>query len=158
MCIKKMREQVGISLIELIIFIAVVSAALGGVLLMFNKNSSNADPLVRKQALAVAQSMMEEVQLRYFRAASGVFAGPYTQANRPLFDDVFDYNGFATSGVLPADGTATPIPGLANYNVNVVVAGTALGAITATSAARITVTVSDPNGGSIVLDGFRTDY
>ena len=32
----------------------------------------------------------------------GGFAGAATQANRPLFDNVADYNGFTTVGILPS--------------------------------------------------------
>jgi MSHA pilin protein MshD len=152
-------KQRGISLVELIMFIVIVSVALTGVLLVFNQNTKHsADPLIRKQALAVAQSMMEEVQLHNFANPTGGFTGAKTQANRALFDDIFDYHGFAPGGVFPADGTATTIAGLGSYSVTVSVTATALGAIAPASAARITVTVTGPNSETIVLDGFRTDY
>ncbi|MDH4285372.1 MAG: prepilin-type N-terminal cleavage/methylation domain-containing protein, partial [Gallionellaceae bacterium] len=61
------HSQRGISLIELIMFIVIVGIALAGVLLVMNKvTASSADPLVRKQALAIAESLLEEVELMPF--------------------------------------------------------------------------------------------
>src|SRR4030065_640507 len=60
-------KQRGISLIELIMFIVIVSVALAGILLVMNVTTkSSADPLVHKQALAVAESLLEEVELMPF--------------------------------------------------------------------------------------------
>jgi MSHA pilin protein MshD len=60
------RER-GISLIELIMFIVIVSVALAGILLVMNvTEKSSADPLVHKQALAIAESLLEEVELMPF--------------------------------------------------------------------------------------------
>ena len=57
--------QRGISLIELIMFIVIISAALAGILLVMNQvTGHSADPLIRKQALAIAESMLEEIQLQ----------------------------------------------------------------------------------------------
>jgi len=48
-------KQRGISLIELIMFIVIISIAVAGILLVMNKvTGHSADTLVRKQALAVA--------------------------------------------------------------------------------------------------------
>lgn len=68
MCIKPgAAEQRGMTLIELIVFIVVVSVGLAGVLTVFSVTVRNsADPLVVKQALAVADSMLEEILLKDF--------------------------------------------------------------------------------------------
>ncbi len=61
------HRQLGISLIELIMFIVIVSVALAGILLVLNVTTkSSADPLVHKQALAIAESLLEEVELMPF--------------------------------------------------------------------------------------------
>ena len=60
-------SQRGSSLIELIMFIVIVSVALAGILLVMNVTTKNsADPLVHKQALAIAESLLEEVELMPF--------------------------------------------------------------------------------------------
>jgi MSHA pilin protein MshD len=59
--------QRGISLVELIMFIVIISVALTGILLVMNiVTRSSADPLIHKQALAIAESLLEEVELMPF--------------------------------------------------------------------------------------------
>lgn len=61
------HKQRGISLVELIMFIVIVSVALAGILLVMNVTTrGSADPLVHKQALAIAESLLEEVELMPF--------------------------------------------------------------------------------------------
>ena len=63
----RMVKQRGISLVELIMFIVIVSVSLAGILLVMNvTNKSSADPLIHKQALAIAESLLEEVELMPF--------------------------------------------------------------------------------------------
>ena len=74
----------GFSLVEAIVFIVIVSVALAGVLSVMNFTTKHsADPLIRKQTIAVAESLLEEISLQNFtKPTSGGFPGPYTQANR----------------------------------------------------------------------------
>ncbi len=59
--------QRGVSLIELIMFIVIISVAVTGILLVMNQvTGHSADSLVRKQALAIAESLLEEVELMPF--------------------------------------------------------------------------------------------
>jgi len=146
-------KQTGISLIELIIFIVIISVALTGILLVMNQvTAHSADPLVRKQALAAAESLMEEIQLQDFPAATGAPATvAVTKDNRTDYHVVTDYNGFATTGIYALNDGTNPIAGLEGYDANVMVAAAALGDVAAGSAVHITVTV-----GEITLEGFRT--
>ncbi|MBI5752730.1 MAG: type II secretion system protein [Hydrogenophilales bacterium] len=147
----------GFSLIEVIVFIMIVSIALAGVLSAMNFTTQHsADPLVRKQAIAVAESLLEEVALHDFANPSGGFSGAATQANRQSFDDIGDYNNFTTSGIYTIDGTQ--ISGLTGYNVSVTVVGSVLSGIPVTGASLITVTVTGPDNVSVVLAGYRTAY
>ena len=67
MSIEMPNRQHGITLIELIMFIVIVSAALAGVLTVLNVTvRSSADPMIRKQMLAIAEALLEEVQLQPF--------------------------------------------------------------------------------------------
>ena len=57
----------GLSLIELLVFIVVVGVALAGVLAAINVAArGSADPMVRKQALAAAESLLEEIEQQPF--------------------------------------------------------------------------------------------
>ena len=61
------RAEHGISLVELIVFIVIVSVAVAGVLgALSMATRASADPMIQKQALAVAEALLEEVQLQPF--------------------------------------------------------------------------------------------
>ena len=60
-------KQRGVSMIELIMFIVIISIALAGILLVMNTvTGRSADALIRKQALAIAESLLEEVEAMPF--------------------------------------------------------------------------------------------
>jgi len=174
------RHARGLSLIELLIFISVVSIALVALLRVFvQATGSGTDPQLRRQALAVAESLLEEVQLMPFTfcdsedanvetaaspagcAGAADAIGPEAGESRggpPPFDNVNDYNGYSMAGIV--DLTNTAVAGLAGYNAVVVVAPAALNTISAGSgdALRITVTVTGPGSTSVTLEGYRSRY
>jgi MSHA pilin protein MshD len=158
------HNQRGISLIELIMFIVIVSVALAGILLVMNVTTkSSADPLIHKQSLAIAESLLEEIELQDFIAASGVPAAVTQAIRASQYHIVSNYNGFpndATTGIFSVNGAA--ITGLENYNARVTVAGAPLGTgaamIAAGSAVLVTVTVIDPQNNPIEISGYRTAY
>lgn len=165
-----MKRQRGVSMIELIMFIVIISIAVAGILLVMNNVSGHsADALVRKQALAVAESLLEEIELQDFISASGVTAcppnptpDPVTPANRAIgYHIVCDYNGLnMPAGITDMNGVA--VMGLENYRANVVVEEMALGSgaatIAAGSAVLITVNIFDPQNNQIQISGYRTAY
>lgn len=152
------KAQRGISLLELILFIVIIGIALGALLSVLNiTTQASVDPLLRKQALSIAESLLEEVELHDFANPAGGFTGAATQANRALFDDVMDYNGFTTTGIYSADGSGASITGLADYNVSVTVTPIAWLAV-ANDAVQITVTITPPNGQSLQAVGYRMNY
>jgi MSHA pilin protein MshD len=141
----------GISLPELIFFIVVVGVGLAGVLTVFSSTiSKSADPLPRKQALAVAESLIEEISLKNFANPAGGDSG----TDRQSFDDVDQYHLYASTGVKSADGTA--VPGLGSYNAAVTVAAAAFS--DGVPAKLITVTIAAPDGQSYSLSAYRTNY
>ena len=61
------RRSLGLSLVEVIVFIVVVGVAVAGVLAALNVSTrASADPVIQKQALAIAEAVLEEVQLMPF--------------------------------------------------------------------------------------------
>ena len=153
MCINK--SQRGISLIELILFIIIISIALTSLLMVMNINTRNSvDPLLRKQALAIAESLLEEIELQAFSNTICDVGCIGNISQRNNFYDVFDYHGINTTGAV-----ITGITALASYTVNVAVVNpaTAWGTIPATDVAEITVTVTDSNGQSIQAIGYRVN-
>ena len=154
MCINKL--QPGISLIELILFILIISIALSGLLMVMNINTRNSvDPLLRKQALAIAESVLEEIELQDFSNPAGGFTGGGIVANRASFDDVFDYNGISTTANVLMGMTE-----LSGYGVTVAVVNpaTAWATIPAGDVAQITVTVTSPTGETVQALGYRVNY
>jgi len=61
------RAEHGVSLVELIVFIVIVSIAVAGVVgALSMATRASADPMIQKQALAIAEALLEEVQLQPF--------------------------------------------------------------------------------------------
>jgi MSHA pilin protein MshD len=59
--------QRGVTLIELILFIVIVGIALAGIVAVMNMtNRASVDPVRRKQALIIAEGLLEEVELAKF--------------------------------------------------------------------------------------------
>lgn len=145
------RRLRGFTLPEALLAIVVISVGLTGLLLAFSTVArSSADPVVRKQMLAAAQELMEEISLKPYAAAAN--SAPSGCA-RDTFNDVADFNGYSSSGICTVDGVA--IAQLASYNVSATVASGTLFGVSA--AKTISVTVSHA-GETITLTGWRTDY
>ena len=137
----------GFTLIELLIFIVVVSAGLAGILSVMNTVvKSSADPMVRKQAMALADSILEEIVQKEYEDPDGL--PNVVESGRDTYDDVDDFSG-KTKAVF-TDWPAS----LASYDVAIDVTLTALGGV---AAKKVTVTVT---GGSnaITMTGYRTKY
>jgi MSHA pilin protein MshD len=60
-------RQRGVTLVELILFIVIVGIAVGGIITVMNLTTrGSADPVRRKQALIIAEGLLEEVELAKF--------------------------------------------------------------------------------------------
>lgn len=60
-------RQRGVTLVELILFIVIVGIAVGGIMTVMNlSNRGSVDPVRRKQALIIAEGLLEEVELARF--------------------------------------------------------------------------------------------
>jgi MSHA pilin protein MshD len=156
MCMNS-RRQLGFTLIELIIFIVVVGAGLAGILTVSTTVvRSSADPMLRKQSLAIAESLLEEILLKEYAKPSGSTVSGFALGGaRNLYDCVDDYATYATAaGIVDATGTA--VVGLGNFNISpaVAVSTTAMGAVTVK---RVVVSVTGPQG-TFSLTGYRGNY
>ncbi len=174
------RER-GMSLVEVVVFIVVLGIGLAGMAVLYNQlTRASVDPMVRKQAVAIANSLMEEIQLQPFTFCDpddpAVFTAPTppcaipevigvegaeTRYGPTRFDNVSDYNNFSMAGILDVGGIA--VPGLANYTARVDIlnaSGDFPAAIPATEALQITVTVTltGTTNVRVVLQGYRLRY
>ena len=147
------RHARGFTLIELIIFIVVISVGLTGIMLVVNTVvASSADPLVRKQSVSIAESMLAEILMKdYANPEEG-----YTGTIRSLFEDIGDYAGYSTSAGI-ADQSGLPVPGLTSYNFFPPVRVTATADLAGVPAFKVTVSVTGPLG-VISLTGYRASY
>ena len=186
MCRKIKTRQSGLTLIELILFIVIIGVGLAGILVTYDTVvRRSADPMVRKQALAIAESLLLEIEQQPFTwcdpndanvttATSGVVGAGGCDAssqsalaatpgeargnNLNPFDNVADYAGYTAPA---SDILGTALPGLAGYTVQVTItqAGGAgvFAALPADAALRIAVTVTG-RGETVTLVGYRTRY
>lgn len=169
------RRQAGVTLIELVMFIVVIAIAVTGVLLVYaNTVRYSADPVVRKQMLAVAEAMLEEAASMPFTycdpddldariagqavvsagdcASTVEMIGPEAAEARHApanpFDNVNDYAGFDTANATPAgitDISGTVVRGLSGYRAQIAVSAQPLGP------AGAMVAATDGNGAPQVL-------
>ena len=151
-------NQEGMTLVELIVVMVVISVALAGVMSVINYATLySADPVLRRQAVAIAEAYMEEITLKNYLDPDDGTLCPGNEGNRALYDNVCDYNGLADSGAHDQNDNA--ISGLDNYSVRVSVAPQNYGPSgNAVPGLRIDVTVTDPGGADLMLSGYRADY
>ena len=145
-----------------ILFIVIVGVGLAGIIGVFRFTMTNsANPVVLKQQLAIAESLLEEItskpltycdldDARVLTATSATVGGAATQCASnaqaltagpspntetryasPYLDTVADYHGFSMNGIRAA-GSGTAITGLENYNASV-----ALSAVGSTGATNV---------------------
>jgi MSHA pilin protein MshD len=146
----------GFSLIEVLLFIVVVAIGFVSLFVLYSSTAATTvDPLVRKQALALASAFMEEIQLRGFTycdpddanvyTATSATVGPNgcattvealglegteTYATRSSLDNVNDYAKvpdltMSGAGITDITGTAISTTDLAGYSVTINVANIA---------------------------------
>jgi MSHA pilin protein MshD len=182
-------NQRGISLVELIMFIVIVSVSLAGILLVMNVTTKgSADPLIHKQSLAIAESLLEEVELMPFTFcdpndpsgnagnpvittstasctagwSQDVITGP-TPSTATRYSVGTPFNNvadYSTFSMTPILDITGAATGLSNYSANVAMTreGTAFLGATNDAALLITVTVTGPDNVPITLEGIRTRY
>jgi len=127
-------QQAGATLIELIISIVIISTALAGVLGIINLTVlHSSDPIVQQQAIAIAESYIEEITALPTEDPDGIDG----EIDRNLFDNVNDYNNHNDMGVVDQDGNA--VSALANYNVSILIADQTINGLVGMR--QITVTV-----------------
>lgn len=181
-----LKIQRGTTLVELIVFIVVVSVGVVGVLSTVGPMvRDSANPMIRKQMTAVAESLLLEILRQPFTycdpddanastatlsgvtptcavaANSQALAGsPQVGEDRhgpAFFDNVADYRGYAQASFTDSANANA----MAGYNVAVAVAsaGGVFG-LGAEDALSVSVTVSFPAGteAPVTLDGYRFRY
>jgi len=176
-------RQTGLTLIELIVFIVIIGVGVAGITVTYNTVvRHSADPMIRKQALSIAESLLLEIEQQPFtwcdpqdaNVATATSAGgcatnnqsslvgpsPGSEtrgSNTDPFDNVADYGGItnvATSDIMGGNAVAGY-----TATVRITPAGgvAPFAGIPADAVLRIAVTVSGP-GETVTLVGYRLRY
>lgn len=148
-------RQQGASLIELVVSITIIAVTLTAAMMLVSTNAgSSSEPLMRAQAISIAQSYMEEILSQPLTDPAGGDSGAAESGEtRATYDDVTDYHGLSdTAGVVDQSGAA--VSGLAGYNVSVSVADTSLNGDPAKRIA-VTVTFDGAPGFAFPLTAYR---
>lgn len=183
-CLAPARQR-GLTMIELILFIIIVSVGLAGVMSVLNVTvMHSADPIINKQLQAIAESFLEEVSAMPFTycdpndpnvlTAASTAGCSIVESSATIpdgetrfgatnppgpFNNVYNYNGYAQSPVTDVSGD--PNSNYTGYAVSIKVVPEALNGIgsvaTTSPAARIAVTVTHGSN-SLTLEGYRTRY
>ena len=145
-------SQRGVTLIELVISIVVVSLAVSAVLGLLSRSvAHSADAMVMAQAVSIAEAYLEEISLKSFADPDGIDG----ETERIDFDDVDDYDGLVVNGA--RDQLGNPIAALSAYTVFVTVSpSNALAGVPSSDALRIDVRVTHPPLVNFLLTGYRT--
>lgn len=160
----------GVTLVELVISIVIIGAAMGGMLSAFgNLSGSSANGLYQARQIALAQLYLDEILSKYYSDDTGVGGIPASTSacsiggadageSRGSFDDVDDYHGLSE---VPNFSNGA-FSGSSLYNqywvsVRVVCEGSSLiGA--ATKAKVITVTVRAPDNSELSLAAYKGNF
>ena len=149
-----MRRQTGTTLIELVIAIVIIAIAASTVLMAISTSvAQSADPMIRHQAVAIAEAYLEEVALRSFADPDGVDG----EASRDLYDDIDDYDGLVDVGA--RDQFNNALAGLDDYTVTVAVAASsALPPIASTDVFLISVTITHSANIDFTVSAYRANF
>ena len=152
--------QRGLTLVELIIAIVIVGIAAAALYTaMASITARSADPMLRQQSLAIAEAYLGEILAQHFLDPATFQQcppPPLPPPPRAEYDDVCDYAGLDDDGARDALGNV--IDGLQGYRVSVAVTPRSLSGLAAEVALHVRVSVRDPGGQSLSLEGWRTCY
>lgn len=142
MCTKS--AQHGLSLIELVVAIVIISVGLVGILSVLRLSTTkSADPLVSKQARAVADALMEEILSRDF--------GDYSAYSASFVNAAIS----GTTIFSPANAYQTAVSAVASSNF----VGAGALSVPSTDVYRIDVSVkAAQNNVTYQLTGYRFNY
>ena len=145
------RAQRGVTLVELVVALVLAGVVLGSIWSAWTlMGSRSADPLVARQQLAIAQSLLREIELQPLPGTATAAATP----GRTGFASISDYNGLTMTGISDAEGQA--VPGLEGYGARVTVAQQALEGVPASDGWWVAVQVTGPGGERLQLAQWRS--
>jgi len=161
MCIRPfIPRQQGTTLVELVMAIAIAGVLVVGLMTAYSSIvGRSSDPMVRTQAISLAESYLEEALLKPYLDPSGTVCPAAPSGNRENFNNVCDYNNYMSSSITLPNGAS--VSGLSGYSVSISVesieAGD-LGAVPTNCALSVVVKITSPLNETTSVTGYRTDY
>jgi MSHA pilin protein MshD len=173
--INSLKKQQGVTLVELVISIVIISIAMVAMMSSFSLSMSHsADPLWRNKTLKLGQLYLDEILAKKYSELSPIGGLPYAVnpscaglgpdgiapnvETRVTFDDVDDYHGITDS--VPLSLTAALDSSYDDYLISVTVQcdGTDVVASGNSHAKIITVIVTPPNQSPITFAAYKGNY
>ena len=144
--------QHGVTLVELIVALTLAGVILTSIWSAWSLlGRSSADPLVARQSLAIAQSLLREIELQPLPGTATAGTTP----GRTGFASIADYHGLTMgNGITDVEGAA--VPGLEGYGASVSVASMALEGVPSSDGWWVTVSVTGPGGERTLLASWRS--
>jgi MSHA pilin protein MshD len=154
--------QRGATLIELVITIVIISISVAAVLTtLSNMTAHSADPMIEAQAVAIAESYLEEIMLKsYLDPTTGTVCPAAPPGGRSVYDNICDYSGLPVGAPQDQTGAAPLGLNLTGYTVSVTVnqAATLNNLSGSGQVLRVDVHVTYGAIVDITLSGYRTSY
>lgn len=142
--------QRGLTLVELVVSLVIAGVVMSTMWSAWTLlGRSSADPLVSRQQLAVAQSLLREIELQPLPGTATAAATP----GRTGYASITDYHGLVLNGITDIEGSA--LPQLQAYKASITVQAQALAGVPATDGWWITVAVTGPAGNNLVMAQWR---
>jgi len=150
-------KQTGMSLVELVISIVVLSIAIVGVLSALGKMvGRSVDPMIREQSIAIAEAYLEEISQSQFDVVASCPSVP-GGGGRADYSHVCHFHSLSDTGAVNQYGAS--ITELSDYDVTVTVSNSGnLGGLASAVVLRIDINVTGPTNETVTLSGYRADY
>jgi len=164
-------KQTGVTLVELVISIVILSIALVAVINVFSLNvGRSADPLWQNKTLKLAQLYLDEILAKPYDDATPLGGLPPVASpscaglgaeggeSRATYDDVDDYNG--VNDMPPVSLIGALDASYASYRVSVTVTcdGTTVSASGNAHAKKVLVQVTPPGESSVAFSAYKGNY
>jgi MSHA pilin protein MshD len=167
----KHSKQKGMTLVEMVISIVLISIAMTAMLTVFSTSMGrSADPLWKNKSLKLAQAYLDEILSKKYDKNTPLGGIPALKAAdiscdvpgpaagvRGNYDNIDDYNGLSEAPKLVTGGG---MASYSNYSIDVTVVcdGTGAGLGNNKYAKLITVTVTSPNNTSMPFSVYRGNF
>jgi MSHA pilin protein MshD len=162
------RHQTGLTLVELVISMIIISVSMVALLNAFGiSTAASVDPLLRTKSMKLAQIYLDEALSKYYddnTPQGGLPAVPSPDCSalgadgqsRADYNDVDDFHTTDDSPPVKQDG---PLSGYANYRVQVTVTcvGDQFGQ-PSNQIKKILVSVTPPRGQPLLFASFKGNY